>query len=414
MHGAIAADTDQDLYSFEGVAGTMVWIDIDQTNPRLDTVLELIDGDGRVLALSQNSRAESANGQLTYTNTTLMRDGHALPMQLDHDAPRNATGEYRDLYTTNDGDSGMRVVLPGSTGTRNTFYVRVRSNNTAFNLGSLGGINASLAAGGTTQGGYQLQIRLQEIDEYAGSVVRYADLRYATSAIVALGLPAHSPIAGELFNPGGLLDLGSFANTDRGAVTVAGTANNTPDTYTFTVDRDSLQGVNPTDNSLGIVIDIDWADGLTRPNTNAFLFAGNQLIAIGTDSNVADDRVTPIVPGQPTTESDLSRGSLGVRDAYIGPLELSPNFDYQVIVGNDGQMPADMAQFVRIDPANTNARLEPIDSTIRIINDRFDYRPGTGATTRPFRWRRRHRRPCRLASRTTAAMRSHGNLAISH
>ena len=64
----------------------------------------------------------------------LIRDGHALPMQLDHDAPDNADGSYRDLFTTNDGDSGMRVVLPGVTGTRNDFFVRVRSNNLDSNI----------------------------------------------------------------------------------------------------------------------------------------------------------------------------------------------------------------------------------------------------------------------------------------
>ncbi len=384
VHGAIAADLDQDLYSFAGVGGTMVWIDIDRTDPRLDTVLELIDGDGRVLALSQNSRTESAVGRLTYTNTTLLRDGHALPMQLDHDAPRNVVGdEYRDLYTTNDGDSAMRVVLPGSTGTRNTFYVRVRSSNSAADYTTIGGINASLATGGQSQGGYQLQVRIQEIDEHGGSTVRYADLRYATSAIVAEGLPAHSPIAGELFNPGGTVDLGNFSNTDRGAVSVAGVIDSTPDTYTFDVDRDSVQSPPETDYSQSIVIDVDWADGLTRPNTNAFLYDGSTLIAIGTDSNVADDQNTPIVPGQPTTENDLSRGSHGVRDAFIGPLELNPSGTYQVIIGTDDQMPADMAQFTQIDPANTNARLEPLDSVVRIADDHFDYRPGGGASDTP-------------------------------
>lgn len=375
VHGAIADDLDQDLYSFEGVAGTVVWIDIDRTDPRLDTVLELIDGDGRVLALSHNSRTESANGQLTFTDSALLRDGHGLPMQLDHDAVQTATGEYRDLYTTNDGDSGMRVVLTGSTGTRNTFYVRVRSSDATADYTTIDGINASLLSGGTSQGGYQLQVRIQETDEHAGSTIRYADLRYASSAIVAVGLPAHSPIAGDLFNPGGTLDLGNMSNTDRGAVSIAGVIDNTPDTYQFNVGRDSLQGLNPSDNSMGIVIDVDWADGLARPNTNAYLYNGNTLIAIGTDSNISDDLITPIVPGQPTTESDLSRGSQGVRDAFIGPLELNPSGNYQVVITNDGQMPLDMAQFTRINPPNTNARLEPIDSVIRIADDRFDFEP---------------------------------------
>ena len=43
---------------------------------------------------------------------------------------------------------------------------------------------SSLVASGATRGSYQLQLRLREVDEFAGSVVRYADLRYATDAIV--------------------------------------------------------------------------------------------------------------------------------------------------------------------------------------------------------------------------------------
>ncbi|TWU60075.1 Matrixin [Rubripirellula tenax] len=389
VHGAIAADTDKDLYSFEGVAGTAVWLDIDLTDPRLDTVLELIDGNGRVLALSQNSRTEAAAGALTYTNTTLMRAGSALPMQKALGALTSATGDYLDLYSTNDGDSGMRVILPGTTGTRNTFYVRVRSANPASSYSTLAGINSSLVAGGKTSGGYQLQLRLRETDEFSGSVVRYADLRYATTAIVATGLPAHSPIAGELNHPGGLLDLGSFANTDRGAISVAGSLStgaggvSPPDVYAFTVDRDGLQGLVPTTNNVSLMIDVDFADGLTRPNTSAYLFNGTTLIAIGTDSNISDDRLTPIIPGQLSTAKDSSRGSFGGRDAYIGPLELNPNGDYQLLLAGPEQVPADMAQFFNANAPNTLARLEPIDSTVRIIDDRFDYSPGNGANDTP-------------------------------
>ncbi|NNE01070.1 MAG: hypothetical protein HKN47_27455, partial [Pirellulaceae bacterium] len=372
LHGAIAADRDQDLYSFEGIAGTMVWLDIDETDSKLDTVLEFLDGNGVVLALSQNSRTETANGALTYTNTTFMRDGHALPMELDHDAPTNHNGEYRDLFSNNDGDSAMRVVLPGTTGSQRTYFVRVRSSNQLFNLTTEAGIAASLATGGTTQGGYRLQVRLQETDDFAGSVVRYSDIRYATKAIDAIGLPVHSSIAGEVYHDGtGTVDLGSFTNTDRGAISATGNAA-TPNRYSFNVGRDGLQGINPTTNAQSLTFDVDWADGLTRPNTNLYLYDGTGLIAIGTDSNIADDRITPIVPGQPTTEEDLSRGSQGSRDPFIGPLELNPDLNYEVIVANDSQMAADLRQFTQAGAPNKNARLEPLDSTLRIIDDRFD------------------------------------------
>ena len=51
--GHIANPTDIDVYSFTGVAGTEVWLDIDGTDNSLDTVIELIDASGRILACRQ-------------------------------------------------------------------------------------------------------------------------------------------------------------------------------------------------------------------------------------------------------------------------------------------------------------------------------------------------------------------------
>lgn len=434
IHGAIAADRDVDLFSFEGAAGSMVWVDIDGTDPRLDTILELIDGAGRVLAVSQNSRQESSQGALSFVNNDLIRDGHALPMQLDHDGASNADGSYRDLYTTNDGDSGMRVVLPGVTGTRNDFFVRVRSNNLDNNVGGfemkyagatpvvvgqevVGLISgakgvvtqvdlatatfsyvlktqmqfsvgedlishagnsvasvSSLFADGATRGSYQLQLRLREVDEFAGSVVRYADLRYATDAIVATGLPAHSPLTGELTHLGPGLSLGNFSNTDRGAVSTAGflASINDQDYYGFTIARDPL--ATDGNEAVSVSLDIDWADGLTRPDTAIYGLRENEdgtfsLISRGNDSNIADDIITPIVPGQATTQDDLSRGSQGTRDALVGPMKLPPG-NYCIVVAHDGKMDVRLTQFTQfnappgLDPAAWAAtRVLPLNNT---------------------------------------------------
>ena len=48
VHGTIAYDrpTDVDVYSFQGYAGTEVWMAIDRTSFSLDTVLELVDANG--------------------------------------------------------------------------------------------------------------------------------------------------------------------------------------------------------------------------------------------------------------------------------------------------------------------------------------------------------------------------------
>ena len=156
VNGSISYNnpTDQDVYNFQGTAGTQVWFHISNTSPSLDTVLELVDANGNVLATSDNSMAESATPVLLAgeqpagANPALKVN----PMQLGDFSfnTTTKTGDTNaDLYTTNPKDAGFRLVLPGTLGSTNTYYIRVRSN------------------GGTT-GQYQLQVRLQEQPEVAG------------------------------------------------------------------------------------------------------------------------------------------------------------------------------------------------------------------------------------------------------
>lgn len=61
VQGAIAAPGEEDVYTFQGTAGTEVWLDLGQTSYSLDTELELLDpSTGDVLAWSDNSWAEEA------------------------------------------------------------------------------------------------------------------------------------------------------------------------------------------------------------------------------------------------------------------------------------------------------------------------------------------------------------------
>ena len=59
VHGAIDSPTDQDVYSFQATAGTQVWINIDRTTFSLDSVLELVDANGNLLATSDNKLDET-------------------------------------------------------------------------------------------------------------------------------------------------------------------------------------------------------------------------------------------------------------------------------------------------------------------------------------------------------------------
>jgi len=217
VRGALNRPGDLDVYMFQAVAGTEVWLDIDRTSPALDTVLELIDGDGLVLGRSDESGAEAKNPSLLYRDPTLSEPLVSNPLPKSDAAAQ-------DRWTTNTHDAGMRVVLPGPVGTRNTYYVRVRSGS-----GQLG----SLTAGQTT-GVYQLQVRLREENEIPGSTVQMADIRYAATGIEVTGGVNHSPLIGEAaeaVNAQGndsndtrrtADDLGNLLASDRGTISVAG------------------------------------------------------------------------------------------------------------------------------------------------------------------------------------------------
>ena len=192
VHGTIAVDdpTDVDVYSFGGYAGSEVWIDIDNTSPALDAMVELLDSSGAVLA-------RSADWQ---------RDGSLTAATLGIGAPliKNlALG--LDFYSQNPRDPGMRVVLPGVTGDEPLQYsIRVRSQpKVAANaaLSAYEGLlrqDPAVAGSGATSGSYELRIRLKQRDEKPGSTVRYADIRYPVVGVDVQGLPQGSPLTGTI------------------------------------------------------------------------------------------------------------------------------------------------------------------------------------------------------------------------
>ncbi len=120
---------------------------------------------------------------------------------------------------------------------------------------------------------------------------------------------------------------------------------------------------------LSTIFDIDYADGVARADTAIYVFNElRELVLIGTDSNIADDQP----PGQ-TDISDLSRGSFGTGDPFIGSAELSEG-TYFVAVANQDRVPVQLSQYFDVDSSNPLLRLEPIDSVTRIAEDRI-YRP---------------------------------------
>jgi subtilisin-like proprotein convertase family protein len=367
VHGFVSFDRpgDVDVYSFNGQAGTEIWLDIDRTSASLDTVVELIDANGTLLARSDNSVDETANPSLLVGSATVK------PMTMQKTL---FSGE--DSFTTNPKDAGMRLVLPGVVGTTNTYYVRVRSSSA----------NLANPVGGLTSGGYQLQIRLRELDEVAGSTVRYADIRYASTGIEVLGGPAHSPLTGEIGRAGGntaaivAQDLGDILASDRATISLSARQDAATEVqwYKFAVDYHSIQsifGLNSGPKTMALTFDVDYADGLARPDLTLALFEevdptvnGLQFIALARSSDVPDDQPPPLGG---SGANDLSRGSFGKLDPFLGSIQLQEGDirTYYVAITSDAMLPALLAGLNTAEPDNKLVRLEPLNSVKRIVED---------------------------------------------
>ncbi|GIW92549.1 MAG: hypothetical protein KatS3mg110_0590 [Pirellulaceae bacterium] len=362
VDGVINKPGDVDVYRFTAQAGTEVWFDIDRTSHALDTVVELITAEGLVLARSDNSFDEAVNPALLYRDPS-MPPNHVNPLQK---SPFDGV----DRYSTNPRDAGMRVVLPGVAGTRGTYYVRVRSSSP--NLDNL--------EGGRSRGVYQLQVRLRELDEVPGSVIRGADIRFATTGIEVLGQPIHSPLTGEVTEdttPNNSIAtaqrLGNLMQTDRAALAVAGALNPAGDVdfYQFDARYVNVQQQASATNPQWVyaTFDVDYADGLGRPNTVLAVFdAAGNLVLVGQKGNIAEDQPGPLAG---VNMDDLSRGSAGKLDPFIGTVAL-PAGTYSVAVSPVTQIPGELGQFTFANPANPLLRLEPINSVRRIAEDHVD------------------------------------------
>lgn len=407
VHGAIAADdtTDVDVYAFTGYAGSEVWIDIDKTAGGLDAMVELVAGDGTVLALSADSQSDAWLSPVTL-------DG-AQPLMRD-------AWRGDDYYTLNPRDPGMRVILPGTQGQMGQYFVRVRSQpkQDAATLAAFAGADdtakyeASLRSSafaeegdpsaGATSGGYELRVRLRQRDEKPGSTVRHADIRFATTAIDVEGLPRNSLLVGETgedSTPNGTFAdaqiLGNLLQSDRNTLSVAGTIDGEGDVdwYSFALNYEQIQSIGGVNNGLqtwATVFDIDYADGFRGDLTISVFDETGKLIFVGRDSDIEDDQPAA---GQGTDFDDLSRGSIGKLDPFIGSVQLpagmptgggggeaggpvvepdpSKQLRYYVAISSNERLPEVLNATFGKGAANYLVRLEPVNSLNRIADDRI-------------------------------------------
>ncbi|TWT66373.1 dockerin type I domain-containing protein [Allorhodopirellula solitaria] len=364
VHGYISPDdaTDEDVYSFQATAGTQVWIDIDRTNTTLDTAFDIVLDDG------------TPSGTLVFSSDDPIPFGQ--PGALTQEPWLGG-----DYYTLTNNDPGASVILVDT----GTYYVRVR----AVEVDHDG--DASTPAVPVSKGEYQLQVRLQQIDEFPGSTVRYADVRYASTAFDVQGLPRHSPLVGdaaEADDAGGNVtgassqELVNLLETDAAAISLAGALGNAADVdvYQFNVEHEATQsipGVTTAVGTVSVVFDMDYADEKRGDTTIAVFDEDSRLVFIGRESNVVDDQ--PAVGGDGQSLADLSRGSLGTDDPYIGPVHLIAGEQYYVAVMSNQVTPSVVAsQFALSGPngtgdAGTLTRLEPINSVDRIVEDHIGF-----------------------------------------
>ncbi len=466
VEGFLSGTNDVDVYSFVGLPGTEIWVDVDKTNFTTDTVIELLNENGDVLARSDNSFDETAEviatgtAQGGATSTVQLaaassfaddelngrkvriiagRGAGQIRLVTDYDgatdtatvspnwtfAPNSTsiyeivedavtvfdndlqgvtsslqTGDeaytdrgvfdlYEDFGSTNPRDAGIHYRLAGSSSS--LYFFRIRSAS----------INPDDVRGGLTGGGYRFQARLTEEQAFPGSVVRFADIRYANNGVHVQGLMSSSPLLGEAqenepaalenFLVSGLADNGTiFGSTPgegaqyigdlqeglRQVISVGGELSSSfdVDLYHFEIS----EGLQST------VFDIDYADGFNRPDTNisvfydsdgipAFSAAQNfppQLVFFGSSSNIADDLTSP--NGENSAIEKLIRGSISNGDPFVGPVTL-PAGSYYIGITADGSEPISLDQSVR----------EPVNSVDRIVEDRIDLFGQARSTANP-------------------------------
>ncbi|MCA9214497.1 MAG: pre-peptidase C-terminal domain-containing protein, partial [Planctomycetales bacterium] len=341
--GNISGPSDMDVYSFRGTAGTEVWLDIDRTDSRLDSIVELVDANGVVLARSDDSYSEMTGDEAVI----------GIGRSLDR-----SVFDSRDRYSTNVNDAGLRVALPGARGTLNTYHVRVRSRATGVN-----------STEGITTGSYELQIRLREQDEIPGTTVKFADIRNAINGIEIQGQPAHSPLLGETGETTNdnntravAQQLGNIIESDRGAIVLTGSFSDQDDLdwYQFDAVLPSTQRLGTDPEYVAVTFDVDFTDGFSRPNTALWIYDVNgNLVYSSDDSAITDDR--PAQSGL-NAVSDLTAGSVGAADPYLGTVELREG-TYFMAVTTSRYRPTVLT-------ADDLLRAEPINSLVRIAEDR--------------------------------------------
>lgn len=392
VHGNISLNNPQnvDVYSFTADSGTEVWVNLDNTSYALQGIVELVDANGATIARSVVRSPDH--------NETLVNKLTGLAADMTKDVQDTAVGPQfldgyagRNYFSLNSVDPGFRVVLPGNNLKQTTYFIRVRSQ------GAADGSQDNDITKGLTSGHYQLNVRLRQKDEIPGTQIRYSNIAFATIGIDVQGMPLHSFLAGESTDGGAVNNsfataqpLGNLLTSDRNTISVSGNIPNPGlgsdvQWYTFNLDYDLIQsiaGVNSGGKTWATIFDIDYANGLARTDVTLSVFdEQGRLIFMGRDGSVDADQPAA---GQGTDLDDMSRGSVGVLDPFIGSAQLPTGTPgqitrYYVAVSSNRALPTAMDGTFRPVATSPLLRLEPVDSMRRIIEDHVGSQGGSTA-----------------------------------
>ncbi len=177
---------------------------------------------------------------------------------------------------------------------------------------------------------------MRQDDEIGGSTVRFADIRFATRGIDLRGGPMHSPLLGELSGPNPQevdsnpttdnLNIGNPFNYDRGAVSIAGNLASDDDVdcidseYHVPIRRTWNRSRNNRSSSISIT-PTRWE----RADTNLWVFQANGAVSHNVWYWLVVIRILPMTKSAPqrgADAADITRGSFGSGDAFIGSASL--------------------------------------------------------------------------------------------
>ena len=147
------------------------------------------------------------------------------------------------------------------------------------------------------------------------------------------------------------------------------------DWFSFTLNYEAITPVALREY-FATVFDVDYADGIGRPDTSLYVFDANgNLILGGLGSNLVDDQASP---NKGADNSDLSRGSSGTLDPFIGAYEL-PAGTYFLAVTNSIRTPEVMDTYTNRNTSSPLVRLQPIEGLQLIAEDHVGFSGGSTA-----------------------------------